>query len=66
MVSEPREKLFKTMMLSSDWGSMMGIENVGDLNNMICSGRIGDMILVQEALQERRIGEIAMDIFKAP
>ncbi|MBP3274577.1 MAG: nucleoside kinase [Butyrivibrio sp.] len=64
IVSEPREKLFKTMMLSSDWGSMMGVENVGDLNNMICSGRIGDMILVQEALQERRIGEIAMDIFK--
>ena len=64
IVSEPREKLFNTMMLSSDWGSMMGIENVGDLNNMICSGRIGDMILVQEALQERRIGEIAMDIFK--
>jgi uridine kinase len=64
IVSEPREKLFKTMMLSSDWGSMMGIENVGDLNNMICSGRIGDMILVQEALQERRIGETAMDIFK--
>ncbi|MBE5829636.1 MAG: nucleoside kinase [Butyrivibrio sp.] len=64
IVSEPREKLFSTMMLSSDWGSMMGIENVGDLNNMICSGRIGDMILVQEALQERRIGEIAMDIFK--
>ena len=64
IVSEPREKLFKTMMLSSDWGSMMGIENVGDLNDMICSGKIGDMILVQEALQERRIGEIAMDIFK--
>lgn len=64
IVSEPREKLFNTMMLSSDWGSMMGIENVGDLNNMICSGKIGDMILVQEALQERRIGEIAMDIFK--
>ncbi|RKM61117.1 nucleoside kinase [Butyrivibrio sp. CB08] len=64
IVSEPREKLFNTMMLSSDWGSMMGIEHVGDLNNMICSGRIGDMILVQEALQERRIGEIAMDIFR--
>ena len=64
IVSEPREKLFKNMMLSSDWGSMMGIENVGDLNNMICSGRINDMILVQEALQERRIGEIAMDIFR--
>ena len=64
IVSEPREKLFNTMMLSSDWGSMMGIENVGDLNNMVCEGRINEMILVQEALQERRIGEIAMDIFR--
>ncbi len=64
VVSEPREKLFSTMMLSSDWGSMIGIENVGDLNSMVCEGRINEMILVQEALQERRIGEIAMDIFK--
>ena len=64
IVSEPREKLFKTMMLASDWGSMMGISNVGDLNNMICSGRINEMILVQEALQESRIAEIARKIFK--
>jgi uridine kinase len=64
VVSEPREKLFKTMMLSSDWGSMMGIENVGDLNNTICEGRINEMILVQEALQESRIGDIARKIFK--
>jgi len=64
IVSEPREKLFKTMMLASDWGSMMGIENVGDLNNMVCEGRINEMILVQEALQESRISDIARKIFK--
>ena len=64
VVSEPREKLFETMMLASDWGSMMGISNVGDLNNMICEGRINEMILVQEALQESRIADIARHIFK--
>ncbi|WP_029231548.1 nucleoside kinase [Butyrivibrio sp. VCB2006] len=64
VVSEPREKLFKTMMLSADWGSMQGIDNVGDLNNMICEGRINEMILVQEALQESRIADIARKIFK--
>ena len=64
IVSEPREKLFNTMMLASDWGSMMGIENVGDLNNMVCEGRINEMILVQEALQESRISDIARKIFK--
>ncbi len=64
VVSAPREKLFSTMSLASDWGAMIGIENVGDLNNMVCAGRINEMILVQEALQERRIGEIALEIFK--
>lgn len=62
IMSEPREKLFNTMKLACDWGRMMGIDNVGDLNNRICEGRINEMILIQEALQERRIGEIAQKI----
>ena len=49
-------------MTSANWGEMMGIDSVGDLNDSICEGQIHDMILVQEALQERRIGEIAKDI----
>lgn len=56
---EPREKLFKTLKTSSVWGEMMGINSVGDLNDVICEGGMNDMILVQEALLERRIGEIA-------
>ncbi len=59
---EPKEKLFHTLKTSSVWGEMMGIDSVGDLNDTICHGEIGDMILVQEALQERRIGEIAREI----
>ena len=42
----------------------MGIDSVGDLNDTICQGTMNDMILVQEALQERRIGEIAEEIVK--
>lgn len=59
---EPKEKLFHTLITSAHWGEMMGIDSVGDLNDVICDGRINDMILVQEALQERRIGEIAKEI----
>lgn len=59
---EPREKLFDTMKRANDWGEMMGIENVGDLNDKVCDGSINDMILVAEALQERRISEIAREI----
>lgn len=58
----PRPKLFNTLMSATDWSVDMGIDNVGDLNDWICSGNIEDLILVQEALQERRIGEIAKDI----
>lgn len=59
---EPREKFFRTLITSTHWGEMLGINSVGDLNNVICRGEISDMILVQEALQERRIGEIAKEI----
>lgn len=59
---EPRKKLFQTLIATGKWGEELGIDTVGDLNDQICSGSIADMILVQEALQERRIGEIARDI----
>ena len=58
----PKKKLSQTLMMTSDWNREMGIDTVGDLNDQICQGNISDMILVQEALQERRIGEIARDI----
>lgn len=59
---KPRKKLFQTLLATGEWSRELGIDTVGDLNDQICSGSISDMILVQEALQERRIGEIARDI----
>lgn len=58
----PRTKLFKTLKQADDWGQKLGVDTVGDLNNRICKGDLNDLILVQEALQERRIGEIAKEI----
>lgn len=57
-----REKLFRTLKDSADWGHQIGIETVGELNEQICQGNLYDMILVQEAEQERKISEIAKDI----
>lgn len=59
---EERSKLFQTMEISQDWGRKAGIETVGDLNDQICSGSMSDLLLIQEAEQERKIGEIAKDI----
>ena len=40
----------------------MGIRTVGELNDVIASGRIQDMILVQESYMEQKIGDIAETI----
>ncbi len=55
----PLNKVQATMMESTEWGKTMGIDTVGDLNNVLSQGVVTQMILVQEALQERKIGEIA-------
>ena len=57
-----RPMLFKTQHEANEWGKIMGLECVGDLNEQICNGNIEDMLLVQEALQEKRIGDIAQQI----
>lgn len=59
---EERRMLFETMEMSQEWGRKAGIETVGDLNDQICSGSMSELILVQEAEQERKIGEIAKEI----
>ena len=57
-----QKKLFAAMLDSEAWGSKIGIENVGDLNDEICKGSMNEFILMQEAEQERKIGEIAKEI----
>ena len=60
----PREKLFATLMESKKWAEDIGVETVGDLNKAICEQRLQDVVLMQEALQERKIAEIASEIAK--
>lgn len=62
----PRTKLFRTLKQADEWCDKMEVDSVGDLNNKICKGEIDDLILVQEAFQERRIGEIAKEIAERP
>lgn len=57
-----RKMLFRTLKESEEWCKKIGIETVGDLNDQICRGSLSELILVQEAEQERKIGEIAKDI----
>ena len=58
----PRKNLFHTLQEANRWGHTMGIDTVGYLNEEITKGNINDIILIQEALQEKKIGEIAEKI----
>ena len=45
-----------------DWTKVIGVPDVGALNQTIESGRIGEVALVAEALHEQRIARIAYDV----
>ena len=53
------KKVFEALRNSEEWGKMLELSTVGELNNLISKGNISEMILVQEAIQERQIGDIA-------
>ncbi|MBR1866675.1 MAG: nucleoside kinase [Lachnospiraceae bacterium] len=58
----PQNKLFEVLKQSDDWGIMLKVDTVGGLNDAIAAGGINDLMLVQEALQEKNIAEIAGQI----
>ncbi len=62
----PSHKLFHVLRESADWGQKMEIGTIGALNDAVAQGRIRDVILVAEALMERKIGSLAEQIASQP
>lgn len=60
----PSPKLFATMKEATAWGEMLDVSCVADLNDCIANGGFPELMLVQEALMEKKIGDIADDIIK--
>lgn len=54
--------LFQTLKESKGWGKMLEVDTVGALNDVIAKGDIQNLILVQEALQEKKMADIAQQI----
>ena len=61
LVSEYRESpnFFNVYTEGKDWGELMECETVSDLNELVKSGKIRELIRVNEALHEKRFSEIA-------
>lgn len=61
---EEQSKTFDVLIENMRWNSIMGLDNVGDVNEKCLNGGARDLIQVAEALQERKIVKIAEDIAK--
>lgn len=59
---KPSVKHFDTLNSAREWSQTMGVGTIGALNDAIAQGRMQEMILVQEALMEKKIGELAQKI----
>jgi len=61
---EDQPKTFKMFAENLRWNNIMSLSNVGDVNLAIESGRASELIQVSEALQEKKIVQIAEEIDK--
>ncbi len=55
-------KTFDVFSETLRWNRIMGLDNVGDVNCAIENGKASDLIQVAEALQEKKIVQIAEEI----
>ena len=57
-----QSKTFEVFSENLKWNKIMKLDNVGDVNMACQSGEAGDLIKIAEALQEKKIVQIAEEI----
>jgi uridine kinase len=59
---QPHSKVGQIFREAEDWLRKLGVEDIGRLNRIVRNNHIQELILIAEALHERRIAEIAGEI----
>jgi len=59
----PNDKLFGVFQEHKDWAEILNVPNVANLNENTLNGTSGDIIKISEALHEKKIAEIANQIY---
>lgn len=59
---KPAGPLFRVQSSGQIWAENIGIESLSDLNDVICRGQADNLILMQEAVFEKKLGDIASEI----
>lgn len=58
------KKISAVFLEQMRWCKLMGVANVAELNQTIVDGKFGDLIRINEALHEKRVAEIADQIWQ--
>ncbi|MCR5691952.1 MAG: nucleoside kinase [Eubacterium sp.] len=58
----PSMKLYQTMQQTNEWGEKLNVATVAEFNQEIVRGNLRELMMTQEALHEKRIGDIAEQI----
>lgn len=57
-----QDKMFEIFKEHHRWQSILGLQTVGDFNEIVQQGRVTDVINISEALQEKKLAAIAEEI----
>ncbi|MBN2806254.1 MAG: nucleoside kinase [Prolixibacteraceae bacterium] len=57
-----QEKLFGIFREHKEWGEILGVTDIGQLNAFVEQDRAGEIIKISEALHEKKVAEIATQI----
>lgn len=60
----PLDRLYEVQKQSSVWAERLGVSNVGLMNQRITEGKTEELILMQEAIFEKTVGNIAQQIMQ--
>ena len=55
----PNRRISEVFEESSQWARVMGTDTVGALNDKLCQVGMGEMVLIAEALQEKKVAMMA-------
>ncbi|MDD2568733.1 MAG: nucleoside kinase [Clostridia bacterium] len=59
------KKLQAALKSYDDWGTLMGIQNVNDLNQCIEKGKFNNLVLMAESMQQRNLFKITDSLYES-
>lgn len=59
---ERQPHLFQIFKEHKEWGRILGVQTVGDLNEIIADGKLAEFVRIAEAFHEKKVARIADEI----